>query len=82
MDPLFEGCRIQGRQHLAEGVVGRDAVGQIQKGAKPRLMGFTVVCDLGPMFQAADHGTDRDDQDVVEFMGDLADHSRVGNVTK
>ena len=62
---------IQAGEHVAEGVTGRDALGQIQKGAEPFLLALAEKLHLDPGVRAADDGANGDG-DVVQQLVPLA----------
>ena len=73
LEALLEPVRIQAGEHVAEGVTGRDAFGQIQKGkgAEPFLLALAEKLHLDPGVRAADDGANGDG-DVVQQVVPLA----------
>ena len=76
LEALLEPVRIQAGEHVAEGVTGRDAlgqiqIGQIQKGAEPFLLALAAKLHVDPGVRAADDGANGDG-DVVQQLVPLA----------
>ena len=73
-----EALRVECGEEAVEGVVAGDAVGQLQEGAQPRLLGvaekFHVLETLGPAEQRAEG----DEEDVLKLVQPGALHARVG----
>ncbi len=63
-EALLEPVRVQAGEHVAEGVVRRDAVGQIQEGAELFLLALAKHLHGNPGVRAADDGTNGDGDDV------------------
>ena len=63
---------VQASKDIAEGVVGRDAVGQFQEGLKPGQLAPAEELDVDPGIGAADG----DGQDVHQFVASGAFYSR------
>ena len=74
---LLERPRRQQREDPPEGVVGGDAVGQLQELSKPRLLGAPERRDTHPVVRAADHRRDRDHHHVDQLVAALARVARV-----
>ena len=59
---------VQAGEDIAEGVVGRNAVGQFQKALKPGQLAFAEQFYMDPGIGSADGGADGDGQNVHQFM--------------
>jgi hypothetical protein len=71
---------VEPLEEAAVGVVAGDAVGQIEEGLEPVLLGLAEVLDVVPGIGPGDHGTDGDGDDVEQFMEAGAVDARVGQV--
>jgi len=80
LNPQFKRIRIDGAKELSVGTERVNAARQIQKSSKPVVVGFGKILDLGPVFQAADDGTDRDDQNIMKLMDHFAGNPLVGHI--
>jgi hypothetical protein len=65
---LLERGRIHRGEDAAEGVVGRNPVGQIEKGDKPVPLFFGVRFDVGPMITPGNDSTEGDGDDVEQAV--------------
>ena len=74
--------RVQTSEDIAEGVVGRDAVGQFQEALKPGQLALAEELDVNPGIGAADGGANGDGQDVHQFMMPGALHPWVIQVSE
>ena len=63
---VMEPLGIKLGKETAEGVVGRDAVGQFQEFLKPVELGAAVFSHLGPGVGAADEGAKSKQEDIVK----------------
>ena len=72
LGPLHEAplelLRVQPGENVAEGVVGRDSVGQVQKGAEPLLLALAEHLHIDPGIGAANHGADGNGHDVQQLV--------------
>jgi hypothetical protein len=59
------------REHPTEGIVGRNTVLQLQKLAKPLLVGLAELLDLRPPIGPTDDCDDRDDHDLDQQVSYL-----------
>lgn len=78
----LEGVRVDQHKDAPEGVVGRDAVGQGEKGLQPRQLVAAVQRNLVPALGTGDHRAHGDDQDVEQVMLDLACTARIFDAGK
>ena len=62
----LEALRVDQHQHPAEGVVRGDAVRQLEEALQPVLLAAAVEGDVLEALGLADHGADRDHQDVEQ----------------
>jgi hypothetical protein len=76
-EAALEAVRVDQRQHAPEGVVRGDAIRQSQEAPEPSLLATAVVGDGLETLGLAEHGADRDHQDVDEMVLDLARVARV-----
>jgi len=62
---------IDHSEETAEGIVGRDTVGQFKEFFEPCDFGVAELSDLCPAVGAADDGAKRNHQDVVEAVASV-----------
>ena len=67
-ETALELLRVQPGENVAEGVVGGNAVGQVQKGAEPLLLALAEHLHVDPGIRAADYGADGDCHDVQQLV--------------
>ena len=67
-EALLELLRVQPGADVAEGVVGRDAVGQFQEGLEPFQIALAEQFDVDPGVGAADDGADGNCNDVQQLV--------------
>ena len=67
-EALLELLRVQPGEDVAEGVVGRDAVGQFQEGLEPFQLALAEQFDVDPGVGAADDGADGNGNDVQQLV--------------
>ena len=71
-DPLDEACLellgIELGEHVREGIVRGDAVGQVQEGAKPALLRSPESFHAGPVIGPADQRAQGDHEDIAELV--------------
>jgi hypothetical protein len=72
----------EGAKDAAKRVVAGNAVGQVEEGSEPLLVGFAVVGDVNPMLQARQHGTDGNGEDVVEMVVACAVNAGIRDVSE
>ena len=65
---VLELLGIQERENPAEGIVGRDAVGQLQKSLQPLFFGFTEYLQVNPAIRSTDNTTNGDGHNVDELV--------------
>ena len=63
---LLEGLRVEGVEEALEGVVGGDAIGQLQEGLEPVPAVVAEGLDALPVVGVGDDGTDGDGDDVQQ----------------
>ena len=72
LDPLHETALkllwVQAGEDVAEGIMGRDTVGQLQKGLEPLLFTVAEELDIHPRISAADGGTKGNGDDIQKFV--------------
>ncbi len=72
LDPLHETALkllwVQAGKDVAEGIMGRDTVGQFQKGAEPILFAVAEEFDIHPRIGAANSATNGDGDDIQELV--------------
>ena len=78
-ETALEARRIDQRQHPAEGVVRGDAVRQREEASQPVLLATAIERDVLKALGLADHGADRDHQDVDQPVLDLPITTRILN---
>jgi len=62
----LEGVGVDGGEDAVEGVVGGDAVGQLQEGAEEVLVEFGPVGDLEEVVAAGEGAAEAEDEDILE----------------
>ena len=72
LDPLHETALkllwVQSGEDVAEGIMGRDTVGQLQEGLEPLLFTVAEELDIHPRISAADGGTKGNGDDIQKFV--------------
>lgn len=79
-EAVQERRRFQGGKDTIEGVVGRDAVAEREKGPEPLVLGATEVGHVVEAGAPAEQGADGDDQHVGQVVIAAALDARVGQV--
>ena len=74
--------RVQPSKDSAEGVVARDAVGQLQEGLQPGQLAPAEAVDVDPGTAAADGGTDGDGRNVRQLVASGAFHPGIVQLSK
>ena len=80
--PTLELLRIDAGEHTPEGVVRRNAVGQIQKGGQPGELIHAEFFYVDPAIRTTDHRTNRNNNDVEQGVVFGALYARIGNRRK
>ena len=65
---FLEAVRVQSREHVAESVVGRDAVSEFQESAEPLLLALAEHLHVNPRIRTADNGADGYCDDVQQLV--------------
>ena len=66
----LEALRVDQHQHPAESVVRGNAARQLEEAAEPVAFAAAIKCDVLEALGLADHGADRDHQDVQQLVLD------------
>jgi hypothetical protein len=76
--------RIWGQscKNAVEGVVRGYSIGQFEKGPQPGFLGTAKVSYIHPCFSPANHGTDGNRENVLQFMRLCAIYPRIGQTAE
>ena len=77
-----QGRRVEPGKDAAEGVMRRDAVGQLQEAAEEVEFGFAVAFDIDPGIGIGDQGAEGDNEDVLQDVAARACQAGVGKTFK
>lgn len=72
-------ARVERGEDASKGVRAGDGIGQLQKGAQPRLFGPAEVRKIHEALRATEHGEQGDEEDVFEQMRLGAIHAWIDN---
>src|SRR5262249_19628064 len=67
-EAVVELASIEQLEHAGEGVVGRDAIGELEEGLQPLVLGAAVGGDLDGGVAAGGGAAQRDDEDIDQEM--------------
>ena len=68
LEAAIEGPGVQATEDIAEGVVGGDAVGQVQEGLQPGEPGPAILGHGGPAVGPTDHREEGDGEEIDQFV--------------
>ena len=72
-----ESAGFEGDEDIAEDIVGRHAIGQMEKGAQPEPLGAGKKGKLGEVAAVRQHGAEGDDQNIGQREANLARHAAI-----
>jgi len=81
LEAAFEGLGVQSGKDIAEGVVGGDAVGQVQEGPQPGELGPAILWHCGPAVGPGHHREQGDGEDIDQVVAAVGG-TRIGHLFK
>ncbi|PNW63844.1 UNVERIFIED_CONTAM: hypothetical protein BEN50_24770 [Euhalothece sp. KZN 001] len=78
----LERVGVERGEHAADRVVAGDAVGQVEEGLEPVVLGLAEAFDVGGSLGAADHREEAEGEDVCKAVHDVVPGPGVGQVAK